>query len=211
MPAFDVVADPAAHLHQRQPLALEVEGQLEALDHVDRLEQLHLLLEGEVGRVAGGVGERAGLRDRAEEGGDAAVVAAQLEDLLDDGAVLGLELADLHARRLLVRPLLDLDEEAPARVGLGGARDRAMEAVQRDGVAAAGQPHRVGHLGHGADLRVLAFVLGHEQHALLVADVDGQRHAHVGEDDDVVQRHEQELAHGRFTLLEKFSYLHSYS
>ena len=78
-----------------------------------------------------------------------------------------------------------------------------MEAVQRHGVAAAGEPHLVRDLGHGSDLGVLAVVLRHEEHALLVADVDRQRHAHVGEDDDVVERHEQELAHGVFTLLGK--------
>ena len=147
-----------------------------------------------------------GLGDRADEGGDAPVVAAQLEDLLDDGAVLGLELADRSSPAGDSSGLLvGLDEEAAAGVGLGGAGDGAVQAVQGHGVAAAGQPHLVGHLGHGADLRVLALVLGHEQHALLVADVDGQRHAHVGEDDDVVQRHEQQLAHGVFTLLGKSS------
>src|SRR5207245_227540 len=91
---LDVVADAPAHLQLGEPLALEAKGELEPLDDVDGLEQLHLLLEGEVGRVARGVRERARLGDRADEGRDAPVVAAQLEDLLDDGAVLGLELAD---------------------------------------------------------------------------------------------------------------------
>ena len=127
---LDVLLDAPAHLHQREPLALELERELEALAHVDGLEQLDLLLEGEVGRVAGGVGERAGLGDRADEGGDAAVVAAQLEDLLDDGAVLALELADAAVGRLLVGPLLDLDEEASLRVGRRGAGDAAVQAVR---------------------------------------------------------------------------------
>ena len=112
--------------------------------------------------------------------------------------------------RRLVRPLVGLDEEAAAGVGLGGAGDRAVQAVQRHGGVAAGQPHPVGHLGDGADLRVLAVVLGHEQHALLVADVDRQRHVHVGEDDDVVERDEQELAHGGFTLLGSLRWYQSY-
>ena len=177
------------------------ERELEPLRDVDGLEHLHLLLEGEVGRVAGRVGERAGVGDRADEGGDAAVVAAQLEDLLDNGAILGLERADGLAGRLLVGALVGLDEEAAAGVGLGRAGNGAVEAVQRHGDAAAGQADRVGHLGDGADLRVLALVLGHEQHALFVTDVDRQGHVHVGEDDDVVEGDEQELAHGRFTLL----------
>ena len=89
----DVVPDPLAQLHERQPLALQPQRQLEPLADVDRLEQLDLLREGQLGRVAGGVRESAGVDDRADERRDPAVVAAQLEDLLDDGAVLGLELA----------------------------------------------------------------------------------------------------------------------
>ena len=204
---LDVLLDPAAHLHEGEALALELERELEPLAHVDGLEELHLLLEGEVGRVAGRVGERAGLGDRADEGGDAAVVAAQLEDLLDDRAVLALELADAAVGRLLVGPLLDLDEEAALRVGGRRAGDAAVQAVQRDGAAAAGEADAVGDLGDGADLRVLVVVLGHEQHALLVADVDGEGDVHVGEDDDVFQGDEQQayrvLAHGsRFRTMQ---------
>ena len=196
---LDVLLDPAAHLHEGKALALQLESQLEALAHVDGLEELHLLLEGQVGRVARGVRERARLGDRADERGDTAVVAAQLEDLLDGRAILALELADAAVGRLLVGPLLDLDEETPLRVGGRCARDAAVQAVQCDGTTAAGEPNAVGDLGDGADLRVLVLVLGHEQHALLVADVDGEGHIHVGEDDDVFQRDEEQadrvLAH----------------
>ena len=179
MPGVDVLADPLADLHHREALALERERELEPLGDVDRLEQLDLLLEAQVGRVAGGVGERAGLADRAQERLDAAVVAAQLEDLLDDGAVLGLELAGAlvggRSRRAAPRP-----RRAGGRgVGLGGAGDAAVEPFERDGGRAAGQPDAVGHVGDGADVGVLALVLGHEQDALLVADVDRQRHVHV--------------------------------
>ena len=197
---LDVLLDAPAHLHESEALALQLEGELEPLTHVDGLEQLHLLLEGQVGRVAGGVGERAGLGDRADEGGDAAVVAAQLEDLLDRCAVLALELADAAVGRLSVGPLLDLDEEASLRIGRRGAGNSTVQAVQRNCAPAAGKADPIGHLGDGADLRVLVLVLGHEQHALLVADVDGEGHVHVGEDDDVFQRDEEEayrvLAHG---------------
>ena len=197
---LDVLLDAPAHLHEGEALALQLERELEALAHVDGLEQLHLLLEGEVGRVAGRVGERARLGDRADERGDAAVVAAQLEDLLDDRAVLALELADAAVGGLLVGPLLDLDEQTALRVGGRRAGDAAVQAVQRDRATAAGEPDAIGDLGDGADLRVLVLVLGHEQHALLVADVDGEGHVHVGEDDDVFQGDEQQadrvLAHG---------------
>ena len=56
-------------------------------------------------------------------------------------------------------------------------------------------------LGDGADARVLAVVPRHEQDALLTRNVDRERHVHVGEDNDVVQWDEQQLAHSRFTLL----------
>src|SRR5207248_11608605 len=118
-----------------------------------------LRLEGEVRRVARGVGERAGLGDRAHEGRDPPVVAAQLEDLLDDRAVLALELADANARRLLVGTLLYLDAEVTARVGVGRAGDSAVQAVQHDGVGPAREAHALQHLGDGADLRVRAVVL----------------------------------------------------
>ena len=121
---------------------------------------------------------------------------AQLEDLLDDRAVLGLELARPLVGRDAVLPLLDLDEQAPLRIGLRRSRDAAVQPLDRDGGGAARQPDAVGHAGDGADRGVLALVLRHEQHAVLVADLDGQRHVHVGEDDDVVERDEQQLCHG---------------
>ena len=122
---LDVVLDAAAHLQLREPLALEADRQLEPLDDVQRLQQLDALLEGQVGRVGAGVGERAGLGDRAQELADRAVRAPQLEDLLDDRAVLGLQLARLDGRRRLVGPLLDLDEQAAVALRLGGAEQRA--------------------------------------------------------------------------------------
>ena len=176
-----------AHLHLGEALALELHGQLEPLGHVDRLEQLDLLLEGEVGRVARGVGERARLGDRAQEGRDAAVVAAVLEDLLDHGAVLALELARAAVARLVVRVLLDLDAQGAARIGLRGADDAAVEPVELDGAAAARQADLGADLGDRADLRVGVLVARHEQHALLVADVHGQGDAHVREHDDVLE------------------------
>ena len=89
---LDVLADAAANLKLGQPFALKAQRELEALDHVDGFEQLDLLVERDLGRVRRGVGERAGARDRADEVVDAPVGVAQVEDLLDDGAVLALEL-----------------------------------------------------------------------------------------------------------------------
>ena len=165
--------------------------------HVDRLEQLDLLLEGQVGRVAGRVGQRAGLGDRAQEARDRAVVAAQLEDLLDHGAVLALELdacgTAAGSRRAAPRP---------RRAGVRAGRCAAAPATPRwrpssaTALRAARQPDPVADLGDRSDGRVAALVLRHEQHALGVADVDRQRHRHVREDDGVFQRDQQKGAQG---------------
>ncbi len=189
-----VVADAAAHLHLGEPLALQLDRERQALLHVQRLEQLDLLLEGEVGGVADGVGEGPGLGDRAQERRDSAVVAAQLEDLLDDRAVLALELARPRVGLVRIGPFFDLDAQPALRVGLSHACDAAVEPAQRYGAAAARKPHAVGHLGDDADARIVVFVAGDEKHALLRPDVHGQGHVHVREDDDVLQRYEQHRA-----------------
>jgi len=56
------------------------------------------------------------------------------------------------------------------------------------GAAAAGKTDLLGHLGDRADLEELVLVAGHEHDALVIADVDRQRDAHVGEDDGVIER-----------------------
>ena len=101
---------------------------------------------------------------------------------------------------LLVGALLDLDEQPSLGVGRCGARDAAMQAVEGNSETAAREPDSIGDLGDRSDLRVPVVVLGHEQHTLFVADVDGEGDVHVREDDEVVQRDEQQahrvLGHG---------------
>ena len=124
-----------------------------------------------------------------------------LEDLLDDRAILGLQLACALVGGNAVAALLDLDEQTALRVGLGRARNAAVEPLQRGRDGAAGQLDAIGHARDGSDGCVLPLVLRHEQDAILVADIHRQRHVHVGEDDDVVEGDEQQLAHVWFTLL----------
>ncbi len=189
---LDVVADPAAYLQFGEPFTLERDGELQTLDHVDRLEQLDLLVEGDLGRVGDGVGQRSRLTNRADEGRDAPIVAAQLENLLDGCPILTLELADLNSGRLFVGPFDDLDAQLPLRVGVSGPELGAMEAGQADSALATRQTNPFADFGDGSDLGVFAFVTGNEQHALVFADVDGDRHGHVREDDQVVERYEQQ-------------------
>ena len=172
-----------------------VEGQLEALGHVERLEHLDLLVVGEVGRVAGRVGERARLGDRADEGGHAAVVAAQLEELLDHGAVLALEVAGAPVDGHVVGVRLDLHAQRAGGVGARGADAAAVQALERHGTAAAGQADALDDVGDGAHAGELVALARHEHHALVVADVDRERHGHVGEDDGVVYGDQQKVFH----------------
>src|SRR5829696_5326124 len=194
---LDVLADLLAQLELREPLALDLDGELDALRDVERLEHAHLLLEGDVGRVADRVGQRAGLDDRAQERRDALVGAAQLEDLLDDGAVLALGDARAAVDRDVVGMLGHLDAQAAGGIGVGGAGDAARDAGEGDGAAAAGQAHAVGDLGDRAHGGEFAFVAGDEQDARLVADVDGERDVHRGEDDGVIEGYEEESGHVR--------------
>ena len=84
--------------------------------------------------------------------------------------------------------LLDGDAEAAVGVGLGGAEHGAALGDQRDGGDAAGQPGDLDDVGQNADLRVLTVLGGHQQHALVVADIDRQGDVHIWEDDCVFQR-----------------------
>ena len=185
---LDVVADPGADLELGEPLALELQRQLEALGDVKRLEQLALLGLAEVGRVGRGVGQLAGLRDRAQEGADAVVGAAQLEDLLDHGAVLALQLLDPLAARLVVGMRGDLDPQIAGAVGAGVLGGAAVEALHGDRLAAARHPHPLEHLGHHADRGELAIGAGHQKDALLLAHVERERRGHAREDQDVFER-----------------------
>ena len=110
-----------------------------------------------------------------------------LEDLHDHGAILSLEVHRAAAWRGDVGLLLDVDHEM-AGGAAGGAGHAAVEAVQHDGAAAAGQAHLLRHLGDDADRRVLRLVARDEEDALGVADLERQRDGHGGEDDCLFER-----------------------
>src|SRR5262249_46524704 len=93
---LDVVADALAELELHQARALRLDGQRRSRGEVGPLEQRDLLLEREIGRIPRRVGERSRLGDPAQERRDPAVVAAKLEDLVDDGAVFTLEIGGLR-------------------------------------------------------------------------------------------------------------------
>ena len=71
-----------------------------------------------------------------------------------------------------------------------------MESLEGDGAGAAGEADTVADRGDGSDIRVATLVTRNEQHLGLLADVDRERDGHVGEDDDVLQRNQQQFPHG---------------
>ena len=177
---FDVVVDALAHLQLGQPLALKLERQLEPLDDVERFEELQLLREVQVGRIAGGVGQRARVGDGPHERADPSVVAPQLENLVDDGAVFAFQLAGEAGRRRLVGTRLRSRREArrprqpPAPPGI--ARWSAISDT------ASPRPASRTRSDTSATTPTCAYVLslpGHQEHAVVAAHVDrqGDRHA----------------------------------
>ncbi len=192
----DVVVDALADLKLGQPVALDLDGQAQALGDVDRLEDAHLLVSGDVGRVADRVGQGARVADRAKERADAVIGAAELEDLLDDGAVLALEDADV-LRGLVVGIGVggDLDHERAVRVGNGGAADAAVEADKVES-APAGDAGALGDLGDRADRGELLIVACDDENLALRGPVGDDRGGHAREEDRVVEWDEGKSFHG---------------
>jgi hypothetical protein len=141
----------------------------------------------------GGPAARRGAR--AHPGGDASVVATQLEDLLDRGAELALEVARAAVDGNVVGVLDDLHDQAAAGVGLGGAGGAARDALEHGATGPAGKADALGDAGDGAHGGILALMARHEQHAVVVADVDRQRDVHRREDDGVVEGDEEQCGH----------------
>ena len=169
---FDVVVDALAHLQLGQPLALKLKRQREPLDDVERFEELQLLAEVQVGRIAGGVGQCARVGDGPHERADPSVVASQLENLVDDRAVLAFQLAGEAGRRRMVGTRFEVDPKHTVFVSARSAGDRAMEGHQRHGEPAAGQSHALGHFRDDPDVRVGVLLPRHQEHAIVAADVD---------------------------------------
>jgi hypothetical protein len=71
---------------------------------------------------------------------------------------------------------------------VGGAGDAAVESLKGDRSCAAGQLDAFGDFGDRAHARELLLVPGHEQHALVLADVHGERERHAREDHGVIKR-----------------------
>jgi hypothetical protein len=192
-----VVLDALAHLELRHALALEGDGELEAVDHVQGLQELALLGERQVRAVARGVGQRTRLGDGAHEGADPAVVAAHFEDFVHHRPVLALQLTREGRRGRHVRPRFEPDPEHAVFVLRRRAGDGAVQRHQRRREAAPGQPQPLGHFRHHPHLRVRLFLPGHEQDLGVRPHVHGQGHRHAREGHRVVQRDQSQPIHAR--------------
>ena len=214
---LDLALDLPLELEDLDLACQEVADELEALGHVDRLEQLLALLGRHVGAVGDHVGQQPGLGDVASgDGGlgrDRRAVGDVLLDLGLDGPHQGLDLDTGLAG------LGDLLDDGPeVRVDLGEAADMQPTlslddgpdgpVLELDDLGDLRQGADGVELGRVGDVLLLSLALGDEGdrtavgdggiervHALLASDLE--RHDHLGEDDRLPERHEGQLpGHG---------------
>ena len=84
--------------------------------------------------------------------------------------------------------LLDLDAQAAVGQRLGGAGDAAVQARSATARAPPGRRTRSATSATVPTVGELLLVPGHEQDALLLADIHGERERHARKDDGVVER-----------------------
>src|SRR4030095_13136854 len=206
---LDTVVNALAHLELRQAIALELQREFEALDDVERLEQLQLLAEVEGRRVAGGVGPGAGIGNRPHERADAPVVAAQLENLVNDRAVFALQLARDAGRRVVVGTRFAVHAQDAVLIGGGAAEDRAMQTGQGYGETTSGEAHPIRYFSDNPDFRVCNVPPGNQEHPIVGAHVNRKRDRHARKRDRVVQRDDSQPVHSATivgTLLDIVNY-----
>ena len=193
---FDVVVDALSHLQLREPLPLELERQLEPLDDVERFEELQLLVEVQVRRIAGRVGQRAGVGDRPHERADPSIVAAQLENLVDDRAVFAFQLAR-EARRRRLRPDGLRSRPAARRPGRPPRRRGSRDGAPISDTASPRPASRTRSDTSATTptLRVGVVAPRHQQHPVVAADVDRQRHRHARKHHRVIQGNDSQPVH----------------
>src|SRR5207237_8968524 len=143
---LDVGADLVLERDLSQDIPLPGDHALQARLPVALLQELDLLLNREVGRVARHVGEMAGLVDTAQHHGDGAG-STELEDVLDQRPVLTHELLGALGAGVAVGRLRVLGEQGAAGLSLNQADLDAALALDLDEVLAAGQLADVFHLG----------------------------------------------------------------
>src|SRR6185295_12168198 len=106
----------------------------------------------EIRRIAGSVRQRSHVGDGSNKAFETTVVAAEVEDFLDDGAVLLFQLVRLGWSGDDVRAFFDIHAKPAIRIGLSRARDTAMQSLDRDGKSSSRQLDALGHFRDDSDL-----------------------------------------------------------
>lgn len=199
----DVAADALGDVELGEMFPAPLDQLRQALLDVQGLEQPELLLVGQVGRVARHIGQLARFGDALDRVDDLPS-APLLKDRDDDVAVLTAELARGLAAGDLVE-YLGVDPECRSRPGHSGADTCAAHGAEHGSGLAAGQLAQLLDGRDDADQGVLAVEPRHDQdlvaasHAgrvdgrLPLGVVEGDRHDHAGQNDDVSQREHREL------------------
>jgi hypothetical protein len=151
---------------------LETQCKLQSLDYIESFEHFDLLGDIEVRRVAGCIRESTHVGDRADESTEATIVAAELEDFLNYGAILALEFMSEHGWRDHVRTLFDIHAQTTVTVGFCGARDCPVQTKKRYGDASTWKLDTLGNFGNDANLGVPAAMTWHKQHLLVATRIE---------------------------------------
>src|SRR5207248_6868002 len=96
-------------------------------------------------RVARRIGQGARIGDGPHECADPSVVASQLENLVDNRAILTFQLARETGSWRLVGTGLEIHSKHAVLVARRSAGDRAMEGHERDREPAARESHALGY------------------------------------------------------------------
>ena len=199
---LDVVVDALAHLQLCQPLALELERQLEPLDDVEGFEELQLLSEVQIGRIAGGIGQRA------------ASVIDRTNARIRPSSPRSSRISSTTARysRSSSRVRLALAPGRDAARSRRAARRPASAAAppgSRDAAPSATPPARGRRAARARRLprrpRRLAYVLslpGHQEHCVVAAHVDRQRDRHPRKHHRVVQGNDSQPVHSATIIVD---------
>ena len=176
-PLADVLTDLVLEAHLAQDLSGPPQDLRQALLDVQGLQDLDLLLEGQVRGVPGRVGHGPRVLDPSEELGDLRD-AAGLHDVLQDGPVLASELSRPLGRLRRIGRRVDLDPGGVAGPGDPGADRGAVKAPDDHGLHPRGQAADVLDLADGADAGVPAVDPRDEQQ--LTARRPGRRDGRAG-------------------------------
>ena len=204
-------ADPVLEVGLTERLLGPGDDERQPLLDIERLQDLELLGQGEVGRVPGEIGQVPGGAGFAEEL-DGTAGSADLEQALDQRAILARQLDHCLGGILVVRSGIDLDPERSADVRLPGAETRAVLPGEDRDLGSGGQLARFLHARDRADAAELPLnardqqdeavaLVGRLDRGTLGLPLNRDGHGHVGQDDDLVKRQDGEklgavLGHG---------------